>query len=81
MKKHNYSPNVMDKKKREQIVQANQSPQKKEKYVTPRVQAFTIEMENGIANSSAATVKPTNNTNDVTHTWEVAPKRTITIEW
>lgn len=54
---------------------------KKKKYVSPSIQVLVIEMEYGIANSSAATVKPTNTTNEVTHTWEVAPDRSTTIEW
>jgi hypothetical protein len=57
-----------------------QTTKKKEQYVAPKIRAEIIEMEYGIAVSSA-NVQPTNSAGEISQEWQVGTDRTKNLDW
>ncbi len=52
----------------------------KKTYVSPKMDIFNIELEQGIA-AGSANVTPGDNTQTVQHEWDVAPDDTRSLDW
>lgn len=52
----------------------------KKKYISPKIEVLKIDMENGIATSSAI-IKPANTVNEVKNTWKPGTDMSATLEW
>jgi hypothetical protein len=57
-----------------------QKKKKKEQYVAPKIWTEIIEMEYGIAVSSA-NVQPTNSAGEISQEWQVGTDRTKNLDW